>query len=171
MIDGVSSLATFVHGMRGDCTWADRPGTNVLDGGAPFYEVYETSDGGHVAVASVEPRFYSQLLSILEIPEHEIPQWDRAGWPASKRRLATIFGARTRKEWEERFAGSDACVTPVLRMPELGDHPHHAARASFTNYRGNAVPVVAPRLSRTPGRITDSRELEPGEVLRQWGAH
>jgi alpha-methylacyl-CoA racemase len=134
---------------RGD--WRPEREANLLDGGAPFYRTYQTSEGGFVAVGALEPRFYASLLQCLGVDPGELPdQYDRAGWPVIKDRLASLFGARTRAHWELLFAGTDACVTPVLTMSESPRDPHLVDRASFVAPRGVVQPAPAPRVSRTP---------------------
>ena len=160
-------LTTVIHGMRSSGDWT-APGTNVLDSGAHFYEVYATADGGHVAVGAIEPQFYAELLRILEIDPADAPQWDRARWPELKERFSQIFRRRTRDEWTARFEGSDACVTPVLSLDEAHDHPHNVARGTFTNGAGGACPAPAPRFSRTPAapdRVPDVAD----DALMGWG--
>jgi alpha-methylacyl-CoA racemase len=167
MVDGVALLTTVIHGMRSSGDWT-QPGTNVLDSGAHFYEVYATSDGRHVAVGAIEPQFYAELLRILEIDPADAPQWDRARWPGLKERFAQIFRQRTRDEWAARFEGSDACVTPVLSLDEAPAHPHNVARGTFTNGASGAYPAPAPRFSRTSAagdRAPDSAD----SALARWG--
>jgi alpha-methylacyl-CoA racemase len=153
MIDGSALLTTMIHGMRAMGMWSDRRGTNLLDTGAPFYEVYETSDGGYLAVGAIEPHFYSEFLDLLEL-EGEIPhQLDAGSWPHLKGRIAARIKERTRLEWESTYAGSDACVVPVLTMGEAPDHPHHRARRTFLESDGVMQPAPGPRFDRTPGEI------------------
>ena len=154
MIDGSALLTTMIHGMRAMGMWSDRRGINLLDTGAPFYEAYETSDGRYLAVGAIEPHFYSEFLDLLEL-EGEIPQQlDAGSWPHMKGRIAARFKERTRLEWESTFAGSDACVAPVLTMGEAPDHPHHRARRTFVESAGVVQPAPGPRFDRTPGEIS-----------------
>src|SRR5437764_1279636 len=168
MVEGASLLATIVHGLHGQGIWSEEPGTNVLDTGAHFYEVYETADGGHVSVGALEPQFYAELLGRLQLSPEELPQWDRAQWPAFKRRLADIFLSRTRDEWVQLFEGSDACVTPVLGLFEAPSHPHNSSRGSFVDVDGTTVPAPAPRFSGTPSEPAQAITATPEEALARW---
>jgi alpha-methylacyl-CoA racemase len=170
MVDGASLLTTIIHGLHAHGAWSDEAGTNLLDSGAHFYEVYETADGGFMSVGALEPQFYAELLARLELTEAETPQWDRARWPELKQRLAEIFRSRTREEWTHVFEGSDACVTPVLDMFEAPSHPHNQARSAFTQHDGATVPAPAPRFSATPGRFRETVEASADEVLARWAA-
>ncbi len=172
MVEGASAMMTLIHALRDAGGWSDEPGTNLLDSGAHFYEVYECADGGHMAVGALEPQFYAELLRVLELDPEELPQMDRSRWPEFKQRFADIFRARTRAEWEEAFAGTDACVTPVLRIGEASGHPHNVARGSFVRIGEHLQPAPAPRFSRTsPG--VPAPASEPGadgdQPLLDWG--
>jgi alpha-methylacyl-CoA racemase len=172
MVEGASLLSTLIHAMRDMGAWTDEAGTNLLDSGAHFYEVYETADGGHFAVGALEPQFYSELLRLLELDPAEFPQMERERWGEMKRTFAELFLARTRDEWEEVFAGSEACATPVLGLGEAASHPHNEARGSFVRVGDVVQPAPAPRFSRTvPG--VPSPAPEPGgntdEALAAWG--
>jgi alpha-methylacyl-CoA racemase len=156
MIDGVSSLMSFVYELRAKGVWAGEPGSNLLDTGAPFYDVYRTADDRFVAVGCLEPQFYAAFLAGLGLAGEDLPaQYDPAGWPALRERFAAVLGRRTRDEWAEHFAGTDACVTPVLSLDEAPAHPHNLARGTFVRDEraGAWAPAVAPRLSRTPGDL------------------
>lgn len=153
MVDGASVLMSFVHGMRANGLWEGERGTNMLDGGAPFYDTYECADGKYVAVGCVEPHFYQQMLAILEVDEEAEGldfQHDARGWDKARTVLAARFKDRTRAEWATIFADTDACVTPVLSPWEAHEHAHHKARASFVEVDGLMQPAPAPRFSRTP---------------------
>ena len=154
MIDGSALLTTMIHGMRAMGMWSDRRGINLLDTGAPFYEVYETSDGGYLAVGAIEPHFYSEFLNLLELDGEFPQQLDAGSWPQMKGRIAARIKEQTRLEWESTFAGSDACVAPVLTMGEAPDHPHHRARRTFVESAGVVQPAPGPRFDRTPGEIS-----------------
>jgi alpha-methylacyl-CoA racemase len=154
MIDGSALLTTMIRGMRASGLWKDQRGFNLLDTGAPFYEVYETSDGGFMAVGAIEPPFYAEFLELLELDDDPSAQLDARRWPELKRRVAAQFLTRTRSDWEDRFAGSDACVSPVLGMGEAPGHPHHRARETFVEVDGVAQPGPGPRFDRTPGEIS-----------------
>jgi alpha-methylacyl-CoA racemase len=154
MIDGSALLATMIHGMRAMGLWSDRRGMNLLDSGAPFYDVYETSDGGFMAVGAIEPEFYAEFVELLELGDELPAQLDSQRWPELRERFAARFETRTRPDWEARFAGSDACVAPVLSMGEAPNHPHNLARETFVEVDGVTQPSPAPRFDRTPGGIS-----------------
>ncbi|MTV25756.1 CoA transferase [Nitriliruptoraceae bacterium ZYF776] len=172
MVDGAASLAAMMHGLLAVGGWTTDRGTNLLDGGAPFYDTYRCADGGFVAVGAIEPQFHAELCDRLGIDPAELAQGDRAAWPAQKARLAEVFASRPRDEWTAIFAGSDACVAPVLSLTEAPTHPHNVARETFVEVDGHPQPAPAPRLSRTPGAVTRGR---PGygehtdEVLAEAG--
>jgi alpha-methylacyl-CoA racemase len=166
MVDGVALLSAAIHGIAAAGGWSPEPGTNVLDSGAHFYEVYETADGGHVAVGAVEPQFYAALLELLDIDD--APQWERQRWPELKARLAAAFGAHTRAEWASRLQDTDACATVVLGLHEAPSHPHNVARDTFIERDGVVQPAAAPRFSRTPGSA-DRPLAEPADTLKRWG--
>jgi len=169
ILDGSALLATLLFGLRASGQWSDERGTNILDTGAPYYDVYETADGRFMAVGAVEPRFYHNLLRTLDIddPEFRNPA-DRSAWPRLRERLTEIFRSRTRSEWVERFAGVDACTSPVLSPDEAATHPHNAERDLYVRYRGVTQPAPAPRFSATPGRIPEPAPAG-GNPLGAWG--
>ena len=154
MVDGAASLATFLHGLRAMGIWDDQRGTNMLDTGAHYYDVYECADGKYVSVGSIEHQFYAELREKLQLDD---PKWDaqndKRQWPALKAELAEIFKTRTRNEWCELIEGSDVCFAPVLTMTEAPSHPHNLARGTFTEVAGVVQPRPAPRFSRTDGEI------------------
>ena len=173
MVDGAALLTTFIHGLRAMGVWHDGRGTNLLDTGAHFYEVYETSDGKYVSIGSIEPQFYAELLRLSGLENEELPrQMDREAWPEQKERLAKVFKTKSRAEWCEIMEGSDVCFAPVLGMAEAADHPHIAHRKTFVEVDGIAQPAPAPRFSRTPGGIRRPPSV-PGqhtdEALAQFG--
>ncbi len=168
MVDGAALLSTLFHGLRAGGVWSDTPGTNVLDSGAHFYEVYETADGAHMSVGAIEPQFYADLLRLLEVDPANAPQWDMARWPELKESFAAIFRSRTRAEWTEVFIHADACVTPVLSFEEASGHFHNRERQTFVRHDGVVQPAPAPRFSRTPAEIRDDA-LAPEHALRAWG--
>ena len=156
MVDGSALLATFIHGLRAAGAWQDQRGSNLLDGGAPFYDTYQTADGKFIAVGALESKFYAELLDRLGLDAAELPaQLDRAGWPVLRERLTTAFAQRTQAEWVAVFDGSDACVTPVLSMADAPGHPHNVARGNFIEVGGVRQPAPAPRFSRTPAAVPD----------------
>src|SRR4051794_510165 len=173
MVDGASSLVTMIYGMLGAGLWRDRRAGNLLDGGAPFYDVYTCADGRHVAVGALEPQFYAALLEGLGL-SGALPgeQYDVARWPEHRRRFSEAFAGRTRDEWAAVFEGTDACVTPVLGLTEAPGHPHLAARRTFVERDGTTLPAPAPRFSRTPGAAAGTAR-RPGAdtraVLSDWG--
>ena len=173
MVDGASALMSFLHGMKAAGQWEGARGTNLLDGGAPFYDTFATRDGKFMAVGSVEPQFYAQLLIGLGLGDRELSaQFDPAGWPDTRQLFAEVFASRTRDEWTERFAGLDACVTPVLSPWEAHEHPHHRARGSFVEVGGLRQPAPAPRFSRTPldaPRPMDRSQETLDNTLAAWG--
>jgi alpha-methylacyl-CoA racemase len=148
--------------------WSEEPGTNLLDSGAHFYEVYETSDGGHMAVGALEPQFYAELLRLLEVDPADFPQWDQGRWPELKERMAELFRQRTRDEWTAIFEAADACVTPVLGLFEAAGHHHNVAREGFTDVGGVSMPAPAPRFSATPAELAEGRSVSGEEALRRW---
>jgi len=151
MVDGVAMLMATFHGLRAQGLWRDEPGTNLLDTGAPFYDVYAAADGGYVAVGALEPQFYAALLRGLGLDRAELPdQYDVSGWPALRERFEATFATRTRDEWAALFEGTDACVAPVLSMAEAPENPHLVARGTFVTVDGVVQPAPAPRFSRTP---------------------
>src|SRR5215211_743357 len=151
MVDGAALLTTQLHELLAAGLWTDRRGANLLDGGAPFYGVYETADGRHLAVGALEPQFWAELLERLGLDAAELPaQLDRNGWPELRERLAALFRTRPRDEWCELLAGTDACVAPVLGLGEAPAHRHNRARGTFVDVGGVVQPAPAPRFSRTP---------------------
>ena len=173
MIDGAASLMTSACALRAAGVGDGLRGENVLDSGAHFYEVYETSDGRYVSVAPVEPKFYAELLDRIGFDPGDAPHsMNRADWPGSKARLAALFRTRTRDEWCVILEGTDACFAPVLGMDEAHRHPHNAARGTFVERDGIVQPNAAPRFDRTPGGIRCSPPA-PGSgtrtVLADWG--
>lgn len=172
MIDGSALLTTMIRGMRASGLWNDERGSNLLDTGAPFYEVYETSDGGFMAVGAIEPHSYAEFLELVGLDEDPAVQFDTQKWPELKRRIAARFVARPRSDWEARFAGSDACVFPVLNMGEAPDHPHHLARGTFVEIDGVAQAGPGPRFDRTVGEISGPPPgvgQHTGEILESLG--
>ncbi|WP_416903650.1 CaiB/BaiF CoA transferase family protein [Micromonospora echinospora] len=173
IVDGTAHLTTMFAGLLADGAWRPERGRNLLDGGAPFYDVYATADGGHMAVGALEPQFYAELLRLLGLADADLPaQHDVAGWPVLRARFAEVFAGRTRDEWTTVFEGTDACVAPVLSLAEAQHHPHLVARATFEEHFGLRQPAVAPRLSGTPGVIGGSPPVPGADtetVLTEWG--
>jgi alpha-methylacyl-CoA racemase len=173
MIDGAATLmaSTFAASQAG--FWREERGTNFLDGGAHFYEVYETADGKYISLGSIEPQFYAALLEILgEDAEHFSNQWDMENWPAMKDRMSAIFSTKTRDEWDAVFEGVDVCYAPVLAIDEVRHHPHHQARGTFVDDGDYWQPAPAPRFSRTQAQLRGpSAKLgeHTEEILREFG--
>jgi alpha-methylacyl-CoA racemase len=152
MVDGAALLMGPLFGAWASGFWNEARGTNLLDSGAPFYDVYECADGKWLAVGAIEPQFYALLLEGLGLAGDEsLPdQNDASRWPELKDVIAARIRTRTRDEWAEQFADTDACVAPVLTMGEAPQHPHAVARAAFADVEGVAQPAPAPRFGRTP---------------------
>ena len=168
MVDGAAYLGTVLHSLRAQGIWSDVPGTNILDTGAPFYDVYETSDGGYMAVGAIEPQFYASLLAGLGLDTDLLPpQMDRDSWPALNDRFAAKFRSRSREQWTAIFEATDACVTPVLTLTEAARHPHNAARKTFTTQGGSVRPSTAPRFGRSSP--TSNSAPSARAMLAGWG--
>ena len=173
MLDGTTSLMTMIYGLFASGYWTDQRGTNRLDSGAPWYSVYETSDGRYVAVGSTEASFYKNTVRLLGLnPDDFADQHDKSGWPHMKDAFAKAFKTRTRDEWCTIFEGADACFSPVLSLAEAPTHPHQVARGNFVECAGLLQPAPAPRFSRT-GAAIQSPPAKVGEhtdeVLSAWG--
>ena len=174
MVDGAASMMTTFYGLLAAGIWEEQRSSNILDGGAHFVNTYRTKDDQYVVVAPIEGRFYSELLDRLEIsdPDLRTQQHNRDCWPEFAGRLQEIFLTKTRDEWCEIFAGSDACFAPVLSLTEATQHPHAQARNAYAGIDGIIQPAPAPRFSRTPAEI-QSPPPEPGqhteEILLDWG--
>jgi alpha-methylacyl-CoA racemase len=153
MVDGAASQTAFLHGLLAMGAWTDEREANLLDGAAPFYDTYTCRDGRYLAVGAIEPQFFAALCDGLGLDPAEFPQHDRASWPDQKARIADVIATRDRDEWAEVFAGTDACVAPVLSLTEAPDHPHNLARQTFVEVEGVRQPAPAPRFSRTPGSV------------------
>jgi alpha-methylacyl-CoA racemase len=168
MVDGVANLLSLYHAWLSTGLWQDQPAANLFDGAAPFYRCYVCKDGGHVAVGSLEPQFFTQLLAGLRIPADRYDQNDQAQWPTMEADFTAVFVSATRQEWEERFAGTDACVSPVLSMREAMEHPVNVARDVFIERDGVKQAAPAPRFSQTPGAATDSATISVDDALAGW---
>jgi alpha-methylacyl-CoA racemase len=154
MVDGSALLTTSHHGHLAEGWWQDRRRSNLLDGAAPFYSVYHTADGGHVAVGALEPQFFVALLTGLHLDPEDVPaQSDRSGWEEMRRVFSERFASETRDHWAEIFEGTDACVAPVLSFTESPLHPQNQAREVFIVVDGVTQPAPAPRFSETPASI------------------
>ncbi|MEV0084754.1 CaiB/BaiF CoA-transferase family protein [Saccharopolyspora sp. NPDC050642] len=182
MVDGTALQLGPVLELISRGAWREERGTNLLDGGAPYYRTYRCADGGHLAVGAVEPEFYANLLDVLGLAEDPLfaAQHDRAAWPAMAERIAAVLAARTRDEWTARFAGRGACTAPVLTLTEATSHPHNAARGTYIDVAGRCQPAPAPRyrdapappVRPAPGLGTHTAEVlaevgyEPDEITR-----
>jgi alpha-methylacyl-CoA racemase len=173
IVDGAAALQAMSYGLLADGAWTDQRGVNLLDTGAPFYDVYETSDGRHMAVGALEPQFYAAFLTGLFAPE-PVPgglpaQRDRAGWPELRQRFAARFAERSQQDWTQAFSGTDACVAPVRTMTEAPADPQLAARGTYLTGNGLIQPAPAPRFGDgTPGQPIGA--LSPGPITHA-GAH
>ena len=173
MSEGAATLMTMMYGFFAGGQWRDERGANVIDGAAPYYGTFETSDGGFIAVGAIEPKFYAVLLDGLGLAGEDLPdQNDRDGWPILRKAIGDRFRSKTRDEWCRVFDGKDACVAPVLSLAEAPDHAHNRARGVFTDEGGVVQPAPVPRFTRTPGRIQGPPPA-PGEhtraALADWG--
>jgi alpha-methylacyl-CoA racemase len=173
MVDGAALLTTMFHEIRSLSLWNDARGTNSMDSGAHYYNVYETADGEYLSVGAMEPPFYRSLMLGLGFPEDGIPsQDDQSQWEHLTSRLAEIFRRRTREEWLDVFRDSDACVTPVLSLGDAPFHPHNRERATFVEVGDVMEPAPAPRFSRTPAPApspSPGAGVHATESLLRWG--
>ena len=175
MVDGAATLAAMMHGLRAMGVWGER-GTNLLDTGAWFYEVYETADGKYISIGSIEPQFMAELVRLSGLADDgagELPgQGDQSTWPAMKERMAALIRTRTRDEWCSVLEGTDACFAPVLDPDEAAAHPHNVERGTFIRPDGVLQPAPAPRFSRTAPEVAGP-PARPGEhtdqTLEAWG--
>jgi alpha-methylacyl-CoA racemase len=175
MTDGVALLMTMIWSMCATGQWRDERGMNILDSGAPFYEVYECADGRYVSIGSIEPKFFALLLRRLEIEDDMADQqFDRSAWPTIRARIAARFMTRSRDEWCRIMEHSDACFAPVLSLAEAPHHSHNAARGTFVEVDGIVQPAPAPRFSGTPASAPVAHEAAPSaaatdELLQRFG--
>jgi alpha-methylacyl-CoA racemase len=173
IVDGAASLLTFAYGLMRAGMWTDERGENALDSGAPWYDVYETSDHKYVSIGAIEGRFYQDLLRRLGLDEENLPpQLDRSGWPSLRAKLEAVFRTKTREEWSRLLEGTDTCFAPVLAIDEAPQHSHAVARGNYVTVAGIKQPGPAPRFSRTRPEVR-SPPPEAGqhteEALREWG--
>lgn len=175
MIDGIALLGGVFYGQRQAGMHDLERGANMLDGGAPFYNVYETADGGWMAVGAIESKFFAELLDVLGLSSELVAnQWNRAQWPRLHAQIAAVFRTRTRSAWEASFTGREACTTPVLDLDEALEHEHALARGSFIPVDGVLQPAPAPRFSRTPGAVQGPSVPAGANTTRsliEWGFH
>ena len=173
MIDGTAALMAMFYGMKAAGVWQDQRGVNLLDSGAHFYNTFETSDGKHICIGSIEPQFYAELLERAGLDKDTFgEQMNPARWPEQTQALSHVFKQKTRDEWCEIMEGTDVCFAPVLSLSEAPEHPHNLARSTFQTHDGLVQPSPAPRFSRTQGEIRNAART-PGEdssaVLRDFG--
>lgn len=173
MVEGAASLMTIFFGLQAAGRWTDERGTNILDSGAHFYDVYETSDGQYVSIGSIEAKFYKLLLELTGLDKDDLPaQMDVSQWPMLKDKLTAVFVTKTRDEWCAIMEGTDVCFAPVLSLSEVAEHPHNKARGSFIEIDGVLQPGPAPKFSRTPSEV-QYPPCAPGEhtdaALKDWG--
>jgi alpha-methylacyl-CoA racemase len=173
MVDGSAALMTIFHGAAQSGWWKEERGTNMLDTGSHFYDVYECADGKFVSIGSIEPQFYAELLEKMGLAGEDLPgQMDRSQWAGLKVRFEKIFKAKTRDEWCEIMEGSDVCFAPVLSMTEATQHPHNVARNTFVDVAGARQPAPAPRFSRSECAISrppPHAGQHTDEALSDWG--
>jgi alpha-methylacyl-CoA racemase len=173
MVDGAASLASIFYGLHASGAWAEGRGENLLDGGAPFYDTYETADGQHISLGPLEPKFFAQLAEALGLePRFVKRQYDRSLWPEMREAIATAVRSRSRNEWCARLEGSDACFAPVLSFDEAPRHAHAQARGAFVELDGVMQPAPAPRFGRTPApplRPAPAAGEHSAAVLREAG--
>ena len=173
MSDGAASLMAMFYGMRASGAWKDERHANLLDGGAHFYDTYETKDGKWVSIGSIEPQFYALLLEKTGVDKAEFEaQMDRDGWDSLTDKLAAVFITKTRDEWDTIMGGSDVCFGPVLSLDEAPKHPHNVARQTFLDIDGVIQPAPAPRFSETPGAIQGPPPAigeHNDAALKDWG--
>ncbi|TNC43614.1 CaiB/BaiF CoA transferase family protein [Mumia zhuanghuii] len=171
IVDGAAHLLTMVTNLQQVGAWNDARGTNLLDSGAPFYDVYETSDGLWMSVGALEPQFYDEMVKLLELDD--LPdRFDLASWPHLRETFASRFAERTQAEWAALFDGTDACVAPVVPLRDAPNHPHLAARGTYVEHEGVVQAAPAPRFSRTPaalGRTPSKPGADTREALASWG--
>lgn len=168
MTDGAASLMSMMFGLQGGGHWRDQRHSNLLDGGAPYYDTYRCSDDKWICIGSLESQFFAALIARLRIPASEFPNHeDRACWPAMRARFEQIFASKSQAEWCAVLEDSDACFAPVLSMSEAPHHPHNTARGTFVTHAGMIQPAPAPRFSDTPSTIQQSSTIDE-ETLRAW---
>jgi len=166
MVDGAAVLMAMFFSMQAGGAWKDVRGANLLDGAAPFYDTYETSDGKYISVGSIEPQFYALLVEKAGVdPDEFSGQMDQSRWPAYKEKLTAVFKSKSRDEWCALMEGTDVCFAPVLSLGEVAEHPHNKHRGTFTDLEGVIQPAPAPRFSRTEAALTGGARL-PGEDTR-----
>ena len=171
MTDGSASLMAMFYGMSATGMWKDQRGVNLLDSGAHFYDTYETKDGKYIALGSIEPQFYKELMEKIRVTDAAFAaQMDRNAWPSLKEKLTNIIKTKTRDEWDEIMLGSDVCYAPVLTLAEAPKHPHNVARKTFVEVDGIVQPAPAPRFSRTVPEVQGPPQgANNSAALKAWG--
>jgi alpha-methylacyl-CoA racemase len=170
MVDGSSLLTTHFAGLFAAGLWTDSRGTNLADGGAPYYDAYETSDGRYFAIGAIEQKFQDELYRVLGLDDLIGVSLPREQWPQTKDRVAAVIRTRSREEWSRAFEGTNTCTSPVLTPAEARQHPHNVAREAFVEVDGISQPAPAPRFSRTSAHTPKAPDCVPVEnVLRAWG--
>ena len=173
MTDGASSLMTMFYGMRASGVWSDKRSDNLLDGGAHFYDTYETSDAKYISLGSIEPQFYALLREKAGLTDPAFDaQMDKKSWPDLKAKIAAVIKTKTRDEWDALMLGTDVCYAPVLTIDEAPHHPHNKARETFIEIDGVMQPAPAPRFSRTVSKVQGAPPIigENNEsALKDWG--
>ena len=174
MVDGAASQMASIWGFRAAGAWKDERGSNILDGGAPFYTAYRTKDNLHIAVAPIENRFYRNLLDVLGLDDIDpARQHDQSQWDDVRQKIQAVFETRSRDEWCQILEGTETCCTPILNMSEVTTHPHNVTRETFVSIDGITQPAPAPRFSRTASKIASPAGPARDDlqhVLREWGA-
>jgi len=168
MTEGTITLLSMFHAFLAGGRWQDRRESNLLDGGAHFYRCYECADGRYVAVGCIEPQFYAECLRVMELDPADFPQMDVKRWPELGARFAARFRDKSRDEWATLFAGTDACVTPVLSFAEAPEHPHNQARASYVGVGAVTQSAPAPRFAEAVTNIANSERLTAAQALERW---
>jgi alpha-methylacyl-CoA racemase len=171
MCDGAASLMSMFFDRTLLAQWTEKRASNMLDGGAHFYGVYECKDGEFVSIGSIEPQFYALLRKLANLTDADYDaQMDKARWPALRTKLEAVFKTKTRDEWCAIMEGSDVCFAPVLTMSEAIKHPHMVARGVFINRHGMTQPGPAPRFSRTPSNVRDAVTADIASIVQAWTA-
>lgn len=169
MCDGAASLMSMFFDMSAIGRWTEQRESNMLDGGAHFYGVYECKDGQFISIGSIEPQFYALLRKHADLTDADFDaQMDKARWPALREKLAKVFKARTRDEWCAIMEGTDICFAPVLTMSEAAKHPHMVSRKVFVERHGVTQPAPAPRFSRTESTIREPARMDLNEIAKAW---
>ncbi|MDO8390355.1 MAG: CaiB/BaiF CoA-transferase family protein [Actinomycetota bacterium] len=172
MLDSAAVLASVAHAGASVGYWKDARASNMTDGGTPYYAIYATADGKHVAVGALEPKFYATLIARMGLADTDLPpQYDESRWHEIRTRFTEVFLTKTRAEWVAIMDGVDACFAPVLSLTESWHHPHNVSRSTFVDYEGAMQPAPAPRLSATPAAIRPWAEcaVPLADTLAGWG--